>query len=342
MTAASPAAVEFFGRQLAMHLRSARRIQAVTINQYISHCVTGLREVGWANAPYLRSNLLNTILKGWLRADIAACPKRLKSSIPATAAVMQEFFTFTDTLLADNPRRRLEIKACGALTYYMALRANEGAAKSPHARDATGADHDTPDAHHLLARHVHLRFPDDDTFYPATSGVAFPQGLSPTSIDALQDSTKNTLQRGSQHRGAHPNPRADKQPFCVVAIVWEYVRAYPPLFGGAFFPTITSADVSAILQQVAALPHVGLDPARLSMRCLRSGSATMLRNLKNQLVDQHDLAQIQQHGQWAGDVGARVYAHAAPDAQRLLVPPSMYDSGFMGLSYLRWFYMSPA
>lgn len=342
MTTASPEAVQFMGRQLAMYLRSTRCIHAVTISQYLSHCATGLREVGWANAPHLRSPLLNTLLRGWLRADIAACPKRLTSSIPATAAVMREFFSLADTLLAHDHRRRLEVKACGALTYYMALRANEGAAKSSRTRDALpGGEDDSPDAHHLRARHVQLRFPHDDTFYPATGGTIFPPGLSPSSVDALQDSTKNTLQRGSQHRGAHPNPRVDKQPFCVVAIVWEYVQSFPPPTDGAFFPSITSADVSAILQRVAVLPHVRLDPARLSMRCLRSGSATMLRNLKNQLVEQQDLAQIQQHGQWAGDVGAHVYAHASPDAQRLVVPPSMYDSGFMGLNYLRWFYMSP-
>ena len=54
------------------------------------------------------------------------------------------------------------------------MRANEGAAKSTRARDATGDDNDSPDAHHLRTRHLHPRFPQDDTFYPTACGVAFP------------------------------------------------------------------------------------------------------------------------------------------------------------------------
>ena len=67
----------------------------------------------------------------------------------------------------------------------------------------------------------------------------------------------------------------------------------------------------------------------------------MLRNLKNQLLAEQDLVSIRDHGNWAGDVGSQVYAHASPDAQRLLVPASLYDCGFMTTAYLRWFYMTP-
>ena len=55
----------------------------------------------------------------------------------------------------------------------------------------------------------------------------------------------------------------------------------------------------------------------------------MLRNMKNNLIDHQEPAMIRDHFQWAGDVGSRIYVHASPDAQRLLVAPSLYDSGFM-------------
>lgn len=336
MSDASPASFEFLGRQLAMFLRSTRGVKAVTINQYISHCQTGLREVGYLHASHLRSPLLSTLIRGWLREDIRRLPKRLSMSIPATASVMQTAFRMADQLHASNDRMRREVKACAALTYYMALRPSEGAAKSYLSRESD-PDELTEDAHHLRTAKVAMRYQDNPQFVPI--GPRSP-GHTVVSIDILQDTSKNTLQRGSQHRGAHANPRADKLPFCVVGLVMEYVEAYPPPAQGAFFPTILASDVTAVLRATALAE--GLDPARLSARSLRSGSATMMRNLKNQLLAEQDLVAIRDHGNWAGDIGSQIYAHASPDAQRLLVPASLYDCGFMTTAYLRWFYMTPA
>ena len=336
MSSASPASFQFMGRQLALYLRSTRGVKAVTINQYISHCQTGLGEVGYTHAKDLRSPLLSTLLRGWMREDIRCLPKRLSMSIPATASVMQVFFRTVDEMHAGDDRRRLEIKACAALTYYLALRPTEGAAGSRFLRDSD-ADDLSEDAHHLRTCKVAMRYADGGDFLPI--GPSLP-GRLVSSIDILQDTSKNTLQRGSQHRGAHVNPRADKLPFCVVALVMAYVDAYPPSREGAFFPTILSSDVSVALRATALAER--LDPARLSARSLRSGSVTMLRNLKNQLLAEQDLVAIRDHGNWAGDVGSQIYAHASPDAQRLLVPASLYDCGFMTTAYLRWFYMTPA
>lgn len=336
MSAASPASFQFMGRQLALYLRSTRGVKAVTINQYISHCQTGLREVGYLHAGDLRSPLLATMLRGWIREDIRLLPRRLSMSIPATASVMQTFFRVADLILALDNRKRLEVKACAALTYYLALRPTEGAAGSRLLRDSD-PDYLTEDAHHLRTSKVAMRFVDDQIFTPIGPR---PPGRVVASIDTLQDTSKNTLQRGSQHRGAHANPRVDRLPFCVVALVMEYVEAFPPPPTGAFFPTILASDVSVVLRETARVE--GLDPARLSARSLRSGSATMMRNLKNQLLAEQDLVAIRDHGNWAGDVGAQVYAHASPDAQRFLVPASLYDCGFMTTAYLRWFYMTPA
>jgi hypothetical protein len=46
-------------------------------------------------------------------------------------------------------------------------------------------------------------------------------------------------------RGAYPNPNPDKQPFCVMDMLWHYVTRYPPPADGAFFPNITSANTLA-------------------------------------------------------------------------------------------------
>jgi hypothetical protein len=67
----------------------------------------------------------------------------------------------------------------------------------------------------------------------------------------------------------------------------------------------------------------------------------MMRNMKHHLIEAQELIQIRDHGRWAGDTGSHVYAHQNPDAQRLLIAPSLYDSGFMTIAYLRWFYMTP-
>ena len=95
------------------------------------------------------------------------------------------------------------------------------------------------------------------------------------------------------------------------------------------------------MQETAIHPSIGLDPQRLTNRCMRSGSVTMLRNMKNKLIHQRDLEAIRDHGNWAGNIGADIYAHDSPDAEQLVKAPSLYDDGFMTPHYLRWFYMTP-
>jgi len=304
-----------------------------------------LGETGWVHAANIRSPVLKMMLKGYRREDILACPKRLSCSIPATAAVMAEFFITARQVYSTQPHTLSEVSCAAALTYYMSLRANEGAAKTVAMRNNSDVDHDaeespdTEDGHHLLAKHVFLRFKDDPKFYPAVQGTIFPLGQTPIYLDVIQDSTKTSMARGSQHRSAHPNPNPDKSPFCVIAIAWEYITNFPPPANGAFFPTTLSSHTTTIMHLTA--DRVGLDRARLSARCVRSGSVSMMRNMKHHLIEAQELIQIRDHGRWAGDTGSHVYAHQNPDAQRLLIAPSLYDSGFMTIAYLRWFYMTP-
>ena len=322
----------------ALFLRTERAVKSTTIDQYVSHCSTGLTEQGWQGAPHIRSAILSKLIQGWYREDIRDNPLRLTSSIPATASVMEVFFTIASEQYIHDPHKSAEIQACAAATYYMALRAAEGAASSTTTRDGEPS----PDAHHIRANKAYFRFKDDPIFYPAVAGTVFPSGATPTSFDIIMDTSKNFTHRGSSHRGAHRNPNPSGKPFDVVLIIWNYVSRFPPSATGAFFPNIVASDLTTIMKLTANHPTVRLDPLRLTARCMRSGSATMLRNMKNNLIEQRDLAAIRDHGQWSSDVGSQVYAHASPDAERLVVAPSLYDSGFMTLHYLRWFYMTPA
>jgi hypothetical protein len=357
MSESDPASVQLMFQMVACHLRAVRGIKADTINQYISQMVTLLRFKNWPFADHIRSPILKYMIKGWLRIDIFRTPKRLSCHIPATAPVMKVFFEVAASHYLNNTRKAAEVRACAALQYYAALRANEAAPKSASTRDSRNAaaaaaaaanapeeldeNDETPDvAHHLMAAHCHFQFKHDARYYPAHAGTVFPPGKTPDAFDILQDSHKTSSSRGSSHRGAYPNPNPDKQPFCVMDMLWHYVTKYPPPADGAFFPNITSADVTLIMKMTA--DKVGLDSKRMSARAIRSGSATMFKNMTTQLIDQQQLQNIRDQGNWVSDTGDRIYAHSDPASRRILSAPTLYDAGFMTIPYLIWYYMTPA
>ena len=333
----SPASVNTMFQTFSIYLRDTRGIQSTTIGQYLSHCATTLREQQWQGADHIHSPILAKLLSGWHREDIHRNPARLKASIPATAAVMTVFFKIAAHYFRHDPRKSAEIQACAATTYYMALRAAEGAAATASNRDSPLS----PDGHHLRTNEAFFRFPEDDRMYPACAGTVFPPGALPITFDVLQDSSKTYLQRGAAHCSAHRNPSVTGKSFDVVLLVWNYVTNFPPTPGGTFFPTILASDLTYIMKQTAMDPTVLLDPNRLTARCMRTGSATMIKNMSNKLLQQQDLEMIRDHGRWISDVGNRIYAHQNPDAQRMVIAPSLYDDGYMTPNYLRWFYMTP-
>jgi hypothetical protein len=353
MSESDPASVQLMFQMVACHLRASRNVKAVTIDQYITHMVTLLKQKNWAFADHIRSPILKFMIKGWLRIDIFRTPRRLSCHIPATAPVMRVFFEVAAIHHRNDPQKAAEVRACAAIQYYCALRANEAAAKSVSARESRDAavvvantnelddDDESPDvAHHLMAAHCHFQFIHDDRYYPAHAGTVFPPGKTPDAFDILQDTHKTSSSRGSSHRGAYPNPNSDKQPFCVMDMLWHYVTHYPPPANGAFFPGITSADVTLIMKMTAN--KVGLDEKRMSSRAIRSGSATMFKNMKTQLIDQQQLQNIRDQGNWVSNVGERIYAHDDPASRRILSAPTLYDAGFMTIAYLIWYYMTPA
>ena len=314
-----------------------RPIQSSTITQYISHCVTGLLEVGCAEARHLRSPQLTRVLQGFHRQDLINNPRRLHQEIPAICSIASLALVKISAQLGESqPSRAAELRAALTLTYTMALRPNEGAA-----RTLTDAEDDADDSHHVRANLASVRFKGDATFYQATAPALFPTDRAPESIDILQDHSKTSMstvrQRGAEHKSTPRNPYPDGRPFDAVLEVLDYLRRCPPAPGGALFPNVTSADIGAFLKAVAV--NEGLDPARLTTRALRSGAATMMRNLKTHSDDAGELDAIQQLGGWTSTVGNRVYAHSSPSELRA---PSLYNDGFMTIAYLRWFYMSAA
>ena len=332
MSESSPDVVQLFFRTLALELRANRHIQSSTIACYLSHMTTLLTEQGWHFAPHVHSPLLSRMLSGWRREDILNKPARLSEQIPATCAVMVRFFDVAARIYANNPRLLAEVQACGAIMYCSALRPGEAAATTVSGRD----EEDT--SHHLRTDAAFVRFPDDPTkFYPVTEGTVFPHGKIPSSFDFHQDSSKNN-DRGAGHVTIFPNPNPGKTPFCAVDILWRYISAFPPPPGGAFFPDILASTISNVMHVTAT--ELSLDPRRMSARAIRPGSTSMIRSVKNNLLQQTELAYIAAHGRWNTDMSG-TYSHDCVDSRGQVIAPSLYNDRFMTINYLVWYYMTP-
>ena len=350
MSHSDPPSVNLMFQMVACYLRETRHIKADTINQYISHMSTLLSMKNWVFAPHIRSLILARMLRGWARIDILRHPLRLTCHIPATLPVMAHFMTVADKVYQLDPRTCSAVKASAAVQYACAFRANEAspkeATKAAKKAAKLAASNDDPDdeepdvTHHLKAAHCSFRFAHDPHYYPAHAGTIFPAGKSPTSFEILQATHKTSQYRGESHRSVSPNPNAGGLPFCALRLLWSYVQNFPPPSNGAFFHDLSSSHTTKIMKLTATA--LQLDDKRMSCRAIRSGSVTMLRNLRNKLVEREELEAIRDHGNWSSDTGERIYAHDNPENRKLLVAASLYDCGFMTVDYLRWYYMSPA
>jgi hypothetical protein len=65
-------------------------------------------------------------------------------------------------------------------------------------------------------------------------------------------------------------------------LISAQLTPFPPPPDGALFPNILSSHTNYVLKLTAT--KIDLDPIRTSTRCLRSGSVTMLRNMKHQIL----------------------------------------------------------
>jgi len=113
---------------IACYLRETRDIKANTIDQYVTHMVTQLRQNDWIFVESIRSPRLRLMLNGWHRVDILHDPLRTTSHIPATCPVMAVFFPTAREHHKNNPLIAAEICASAAIQYYIALRPTEASA----------------------------------------------------------------------------------------------------------------------------------------------------------------------------------------------------------------------
>ena len=330
----SPEYLELFIVNWILFTRINRKpIKSVTINQYLSAVITGLKKLRTASAlqSHLRTPFTGMLFKALSHTDRLLCPKRLSESIPATCQIVALALREIERQYeSTNASLCLEISALLLLTYFVALRAEEG---------SSSGYSDDP-GHSINSDTVAVQFEGHPHLYPVTNTEAFPIGGVPISIDFLQDSAKCvTSRRGSAHRSAARNPDGPDKPFCVVSVLFRYIMNNPPAPGSKFFPTARSHHVTPVLKTVAR--NTKLDEHRMSIKSLRSGSATMVASMKKNIITPEERARIGAHGQWESEVGRHIYVHSAADKHSAAVAPSLYDEGYMTIPYLIWYYMTP-
>ena len=114
----------------------------------------------------MRGPQLGRLLRGFHIQDLMQCPKRLAMHIPATCAIVTKVLALIATRFAADPLVRRELMACTALTYYMALRANEGAANDPCGTSPTAVT-----AGFARGLVCHLRCPVSSSHCPRVYGL---------------------------------------------------------------------------------------------------------------------------------------------------------------------------
>ena len=304
-----------------------------TITQYLSH-VTEYLKVRGISAP-VRSVGTAVLLECVRRQVQAVAPSRLTDKIPVTCALMLLMlnrceFTHAGVSVA-KAKPRAMLKAACALTYGMCLRIHE-VLSDGRTRDKDGL----PIADHAVkAAHVGFMFTGDGRLYPASNPSGFPAGRRPVSMAGFHDSTKNWAGgTGSRNVRANPLP----SPFCCVALVFDYVVAYPPPPNGHLFPGLRDAPVSALVKW--AMQSVGLDGTRGCCHAIRVGSLSMAIAMRHSAPTSTD-AQAQEHGLWRSEQGIQPYARGSFGSGGEL-SAALYDVSYMPIDYLRWYYMSPA
>ena len=112
--------VEFF----ACYLRKHRHVKSTTIDKYITHVSTNLREKGLPDSTNLRCKRLGYILESFAKEDSRALPQRLSIKIPLTADLLWRLEIFIDASFPNSPIATL-YKAAFSLGYLIGLRPGE-------------------------------------------------------------------------------------------------------------------------------------------------------------------------------------------------------------------------
>ena len=155
------------------------------------------------------------------------------------------------------------------------------AAKNAPIRSASEDDpnDENPDvSHHLKSSHCSFRFANDPTHYPTHECTRFPVRKSPS---PLQDTHRTHLARSVSHRCVYLNPNAGGLSFCALALLWSYISPFSWCF-------LTSCPSTPPMPR----DQWQKDETRLPSRAIGSGPVTMLRNMRNKLVERQELEAI--------------------------------------------------
>ena len=292
-----------------------------TIDQYLSHVLTTLKEKGLhLRTPELRSPRSTFMISGWVKEDRSALPERLKAKIPLSAPVLLHVFQLIESLFAQSTLSHLLIAAF-SLGYGAAFRPCE------YLTDADG----TAGPHTLRGSLCFFQWVGSPQFFSVTDPSLFPPGY-PSHFVALLDSSKHDP---LGHGGPRAIARAPlNTTFCCLSRLFTYLRQYPPLpnaplLSGANLP-LAPAALNKVLK-VAAV-QLGLDPHRLVPHSLRVGSVCQLEGLP--------VESLLRHTGHASPKGLYAYCRASLE-HATTVAPMLHDVDRLSLPFLRLTYMTP-
>ena len=318
--AAAPAACARLLEYFLAYLRELS-LRATTIDQYLSHVITTLKEKGLhLRTPDLRSPRSSFMITGWHNEDRFRLPERLKSKIPLSASVLLHVLSLLDSIFGDTALSRM-LSAAFCLGYAAAFRPCEYLTK------ASGV----AGPHTLIGSLCFFQWVGNPSFFPVTNPSAFPSGL-PSHFVALLDSSKHDpLGHGGPRAIARAPASAQ---FCCLTRIFSYLRFFPPnpaapLLSGANLP-LAPPTLAKVLRVVAV--QNGLGPNRLLPHSLRVGSVCQLEGLP--------VESLLRHTGHASPQGLYAYCRASLD-HATTVAPLLHDPSRLSLPYLRLTYMTP-
>ena len=326
--------VEFF----ACHLRRQRHIKSTTIDKYITHLSTSLREKGLPDSSNLRCKRLGYILESFAKEDAQAIPQRLSIKIPLTADLLWRLEIFIDKLFPNSPIATL-YKAAFSLGYLIGLRPGEylcTPTRRLHSRllrdndDVIDEHCANPSSHVISGRHCAFKWSSSDSLFTATNPLAYPHGRPEAVFIMLPSSKADQLGKGSARCGAS-SPKGSR--FDCLSNIYQFLLRYPPLLAqpllsGFTGSNVTSADVNRILKDFAR--SIDLDPNRLLPHSIRVGTSVQTDALSD--IDQMQLTgHISKGGKLA--YCRRTLALAKRAA------PFLHDTAVQPLDQIRFLYM---
>jgi len=250
----------------ACYLRISTGITAHTINKYVTHVATCMRERGLPKEIHLRSPIFNMLIQSWERID-ASLPRAERETIPCPASVFLLLADFVKESFKRNPTMASLYVATIAFAYALGVRPG----------------HYTSDGSHvILGDSVHALFNvDDNAFYPVTIANTFPSSIDPIALLVFLKHSKNAPHGYGAPFVIHRAP--PDSPFCLVSMICSHLRRFPPGPKDPFLSgcgmALSQSKLNIFLKEFAV--NVGLDPSRFSASSFRVGHTIQLDTLSD-------------------------------------------------------------